>query len=298
MFDILVIGSGPAGCSAGIYCARGGRYTGMVLGSNPGGQLMLTHSIENYPGIIDSGYGLMTKMHEQVKHMGVEMISDHVQRVTKNDDVFNVQLTSTVIQARVVIVATGSTAKWLDLADEKHIQQISTCATCDGFAYRGQDVCVIGGGNTAVEDAIYLSRICRTVTLIHRRDTLRAEQIMQDKLFNLPNLRFEWNTEVSEYITAMQQATDDTSAHRTLTAIKLKSGKIIPTSGLFIAIGHHPNSELVAALVDTDAAGYITHVNTSGLFIAGDVMDPRYRQAITAAGLGCSAALDALHYLQ
>lgn len=295
-FDIAIIGSGPAGYTSALYTSRANKTTCVIKGRQPGGQLMLTHSIENYPGIIDSGFGLMNKMEKQAIQFGTQTISDHVTNIAIHNNLFTLTCQKTTITAKAVIIATGSTAKWLNLPNEKNIPQISTCATCDGFAYKNKHVAIIGGGNTAVEDALYLSNLCTHITLIHRRDTLKAEQISQDKLFKLPNISFKWHTQITSYLTDQHNNLTGLTIQSTLNPSSIET---LTISGLFIAIGHTPNTDFIKNLVHLTEHGYIPDITTNipGLFAAGDVMDPIDKQAITAAGYGCIAARRALHYL-
>lgn len=299
VWDMVIIGSGPAGLTAAIYGVRGNVSVLVLEGPEPGGQLLYTQQVENYPGKIDTGYGLINSMKEQAANLGAVFADDIAESVTLNQqsetDIFKIICPKRYIYAKSVIIATGSSAKWLNLPNEEKFKgdYISTCATCDGFTHKGKNVAVVGGGNTAVEDAIYLANMCNKVTLIHRKDTLRAEKIMQKRLFELKNIEFKWNREIIEYI-----------GNERLTALKLKStnehqNEEIEVDALFIAIGHTPNTALVSDLLQTDEFGYLPgpQTNIRGLFTAGDIMDKTDKQAITAAGFGCMAARRALHFL-
>jgi thioredoxin reductase (NADPH) len=298
----LILGSGPAGCTAAIYAARAGMQPIMLEGLQPGGQLMITNEVENYPPFASTtGPGLMAEMRTHCEAAGVDIQSRLADAISYNVETatFDVTLDNgEIIVANTVILATGAKARWLGLPSEEAFmgRGISACATCDGFFYRGKEVLVVGGGNTAVEEALYLSNLASKVTLIHRRDTLRAEQVMQDRLFAKENIDVIWNAEVEEIlgddmgVTGAKLATADGSVD-------------IDAHGVFIAIGHSPETTLVQDLVDRDVSGYVivkpgtTVTSHQGIFAAGDVADPVYRQAITSAGMGCQAALDAERYL-
>lgn len=291
--DILIIGSGPAGLTAAIYAGRGNMNVVVLEGDEPGGQLMYTSSIENYPGFITTGFGLIEAMKTQALESGAQILRQTVIKLEKLADGFAIYTKSNeILLSKTVIVATGSNAKWLDVPGHDKFQGkgISTCATCDGFAFKGQDVAVIGGGNTAAEDAIYLAKLCNTVHLIHRRDTMRAEQILQKKLFSLSNVIFHWNKQVKEIV-----------GNEELTGVKLDDNTDLTVQGVFVAIGHTPNTAFLNGLLPLNPEGYIdtksVMTNIDGLYVAGDVMDPVDRQAITSAGYGCMAARRALHFL-
>lgn len=310
-YEIAIIGSGPAGLTAGIYAARGNAKTVIIEGDDQGGQLMYTQSIENYPGFVTTGPNLISEMRKQVSESGGTFIQEHITKINHTDNHFILHGKRGSIQAKSVIIATGSNAKWLDVPGASKFQGngISTCATCDGFAYKNKTVAILGGGNTAVEDAIYLSKLCTKVLLIHRRDTLRAEQILQTRLFALNNIEYHWNN----IITSIAD-TDEFSGVILQNTITQET-KVIEIDGLFVAIGHTPNTAFLSDLLPLTADGYINanplpshlqnqydsiksvHTHIPGLFVAGDVMDPTDRQAITAAGYGCMAARRALHYI-
>jgi thioredoxin reductase (NADPH) len=302
---LLILGSGPAGLSAAIYGARAGLSPIVVQGIQPGGQLTTTTDVENYPGFrsVIQGPWLMEEMQAQAEHVGTKMVWDQIVSVDLSERPF--RLTGdggTVYFADSLVIATGAQAKWLNLPSEEHLKGrgVSACATCDGFFYRGKKVAVIGGGNTAVEEAIYMTNHSHDVTLIHRRDSLRAEKILQDRLFKHPNIKVMWNRAVDRFV-----AGGDPEG---LVAIDLRdtqSGEIerIEVDGGFVAIGHTPATELFKGHLALDSDGYIkvetgsTRTSVPGVFACGDVMDKIYRQAVTAAGTGCMAALDAEKFL-
>ena len=301
---VLIIGSGPAGYTAAVYSARAMLNPVLVQGLQPGGQLTITTEVENWPG--DShvmGPDLMVRMEEHAKAMGAEVISDYITALDLSQRPFRATADSgTTYVADAVILATGAQAKWLGLPSEEKFKGfgVSACATCDGFFYRGKDVVVIGGGNTAVEEALFLTNFASKVTLIHRRDSLRAEKIMQDRLFKHPKISVIWDSEVTEV--------KGTEAPLGVTAVvvrNLKTGAVqdVPCAGFFVAIGHAPASELVKDQLDLHNGGYVvvepgsTRTSIPGVFAAGDLTDHIYRQAVTSAGMGCMAALDAEKFL-
>jgi len=302
---LAVLGSGPAGYTAAIYAARAGLSPILIQGIQPGGQLTTTTDVENYPGFRDviQGPWLMEEMQAQAEHVGTKTIWDHIAAVDLSRRPFRLTGDSgTQYFADALVIATGAQAKWLNLPSEEHMKGrgASACATCDGFFYRGKRVAVIGGGNTAVEEALYLTNHSHDVTLIHRRDTLRAEKILQDRLFANPHIKMIWDSEVVEFVGGGEP--------ETLVGLDVRnkrSGEItrLPVEGAFVAIGHKPATELFAGQLTLDADGYIevepgtTTTNVPGVFACGDVMDKIYRQAVTAAGTGCMAALDAEKYL-
>lgn len=302
---VLIIGSGAAGCTAAIYAARAGKQPIMVHGMQPGGQLTITTDVENYPGFADpiQGPWLMEQMAKQAEHVGARIFHDYIVKVDFSQRPFKAIADSGIVfTGDTVIICTGADAKWLGLDSEKKFQNfgVSACATCDGFFYRGKDVAVIGGGNTAVEEALFLAGIANSVTLIHRRDTLRAEKIGQQRLFKNPKIKVLWDSEVDEFL-----GTDNPPS---LTGIRLKNTKSgekneIAVDGAFVAIGHKPNSWLFEGVLDMDGEGYLitrpgsTATNIPGVFAAGDVQDKIFRQAVTAAGTGCMAALEAEKFL-
>lgn len=302
---MLILGSGPAGLSAAIYGARAGLAPIVVQGIQPGGQLMTTTDVENYPGFreVIQGPWLMQEMQAQAEHVGAQMMYDTIVEVELTQRPFRmVGDSGTVYLGDTLVIATGAQAKWLGLDSEEAMKGkgASACATCDGFFYRGKKVAVIGGGNTAVEEALYLTNHSHDVTLIHRRDTLRAEKILQQRLFANPRIKTLWNKEVVEFVGGGDP--------EGLVALKLKdtvTGELssIDVEGGFVAIGHHPATELFRGHLKLDADSYIevevgtTRTSVPGVFACGDVMDKVYRQAITAAGTGCMAALDAERFL-
>ncbi len=302
---VAILGSGPAGLTAAIYAARAGLSPIIIQGIQPGGQLTTTTDVENYPGFRDviQGPWLMEEMQAQAEHVGTKVVWDHIAAVDLSRRPFRLTGDSgTIYTADTLVIATGAQAKWLGLPSEEHMKGrgASACATCDGFFYRGKKVAVIGGGNTAVEEALYLTNHSHDVTLIHRRDSLRAEKILQDRLFANEKIKVIWNSEVAEFV-----AGGDPEALVGLDLRDRRTGAIsrIDVEGAFVAIGHSPATELFAGKLDLDSDGYIkveagsTRTSVDGVFACGDVMDKIYRQAVTAAGTGCMAALDAEKYL-
>jgi len=302
---VAILGSGPAGYTAAIYAARAGLQPIVIQGIQPGGQLTTTTDVENYPGFRDviQGPWLMEEMQAQAEHVGTKVIWDHVASVDLKSRPFRLTGDSGAQYfADTLIIATGAQAKWLGLPSEEHMKGrgASACATCDGFFYRGKRVAVIGGGNTAVEEALYLTNHSHDVTLIHRRDSLRAEKILQDRLFANPHVKIIWDSEVVEFVAGGEpEALVGLDIRNRLTGETSR----IPVEGTFVAIGHKPATELFAGQLKLDADGYIevevgtTKTSVPGVFACGDVMDKVYRQAVTAAGTGCMAALDAEKYL-
>jgi len=303
--QILIIGAGPAGYTAAIYAARGGLDPVLVSGLQPGGQLMITTDVENYPGFETAIQGpwLMEQMVKQAEHVGTRVIADLLMSVDFSRRPFRcVGDSGDVYFADTVVIATGAQARWLGLPSEKRLQGagVSACATCDGFFYRGKHVAVIGGGNTAVEEALYLTHHAETVTLVHRRDSLRAEKILQRRLFAHPKIKVVWDSAVEEIIGEGQP-----EVVTGVTLRNIRSGALshLPVDGVFIAIGHMPNTTIFRAQVELDEEGYVvtkpglTQTSVPGVFAAGDVQDKLWRQAVTAAGTGCIAALEAEKYL-
>ena len=298
---VVIIGSGPAGYTAGIYAARAMLEPILIQGIQPGGQLTITTDVENYPGFADviQGPWLMEQMEKQATHVGTRIVTDHVNKLELGQRPFRITCDSgDVYLAEVVILATGAQARWLGLPSEEKFKGfgVSACATCDGFFYRNKNVIVVGGGNTAVEEALYLTNHASSVTLVHRRDSLRSERILQDRLFNHPKIKVVWDSEIEEICGSADPAK---VTHVRLK--NLKTGAITEqtTDGVFIAIGHAPATELVADQLALKPSGYVqvaphsTATSVPGVFAAGDVADETYRQAVTAAGLGCMAALEA-----
>ncbi|MEJ1173931.1 thioredoxin-disulfide reductase [Agrobacterium sp. CMT1] len=306
---VLIIGSGPAGYTAAIYAARAMLKPVLIAGMEQGGQLMITTDVENYPGFADpiQGPWLMDQMLKQATHVGAEIVSDLVTEVETSVRPFVVKTDSgQVWTADTLIIATGAKAKWLGIESEQHFQGfgVSACATCDGFFYRNKDVIVVGGGNSAVEEALYLAHIAKSVTVVHRRDSFRSEKILQERLFAKDNVNILWNTEVAEITGAPAKPPMPPS----VSGVKLRdtrTGAISerPIDGVFVAIGHAPAVELFKGKVKLKDNGYMwtapdsTATDVEGIFAAGDVTDDIYRQAITAAGMGCMAALEAERYL-
>ena len=302
---VVIIGSGAAGLTAAIYAARANLNPLVIEGIQPGGQLTITTDVENYPGYADvvQGPWMMEQMKLQAIKVGARIISDIVTKVDFNNDIKNIILDSKkILECETVIITTGAQAKWLGLESENQFngKGVSACATCDGFFYRNKEVAVIGGGNTAVEEALYLSNICSKVTLVHRRDKLRSEQILQKRLFAKENIEIVWDSVVS-------QIKGDENGVNALELLSTNSNekKLIKLDGVFIAIGHVPSTEPFKNSIDMDNEGYIiakkpgtSFTNVDGVFAAGDCVDKIYRQAVTAAGMGCMAALDAEKWLQ
>jgi thioredoxin reductase (NADPH) len=302
---VAVLGSGPAGLTAAIYAARAGLSPIVIQGIQPGGQLTTTTDVENYPGFreVIQGPWLMEEMQAQAEHVGTKIVWDHISAVDLSRRPFRLTGDSgTQYIADALVIATGAQAKWLGLPSEEHMKGrgASACATCDGFFYRGKKVAVIGGGNTAVEEALYLTNHSHDVTLIHRRDSLRAEKILQDRLFANPNVNVIWDSEVLEFV-----GDGEPEALVGLDIRNKRTGEIsrVEVEGAFVAIGHQPATELFKGQLRLDEDGYIlvepgtTKTSIEGVFACGDVMDKIYRQAVTAAGTGCMAALDAEKYL-
>jgi thioredoxin reductase (NADPH) len=302
---MIIVGSGPAGYTTAVYAARAMLEPVLISGYEPGGQLMITTDVENYPGFADpiQGPWLMEQMKAQAEHVGTKMVSDHVTAVDLSSRPFKLTCDSgDAYTCDTLVIATGAKAKWLGLATEEKFKGygVSACATCDGFFYRGKEVVVVGGGNSAVEEALYLANLASKVTVVHRRDSFRAERILQERLFKHPKVEVLWNH-------ALEEVTGDENPLG-VTGVKLKNvetGELrdLKTDGVFIAIGHAPASELFRGQVEIRPNGYIktapnsTATNVPGVFAAGDVADDVFRQAVTAAGLGCMAALEAERFL-
>ena len=302
---VLIIGAGPAGYTAAIYAARAGLTPVLASGLTPGGQLTITTDVENYPGFAEiiQGPWLMEQMSAQAAHVGTRIVADIIVSVDLAARPFRARGDSgDIYEADSLIVATGAEARWLGLPSEKRLsgKGVSACATCDGFFFRGKRVVVVGGGNTAVEEALYLTHHASEVTLVHRRDSLRAEKILQERLFAHPKIRVEWNAVVTEILGG--------GAPETVTGVRLAdprtgAARDLATDGVFIAIGHSPNTAMFRGQLAIDAEGYIetvpgsTRTSVPGVFAAGDVQDKIFRQAVTAAGTGCMAALEAEKFL-
>lgn len=300
---VLIIGSGPAGYTAAIYAARANLKPILVTGHEPGGQLMVTTDVENYPGFKDviQGPWLMEQMRGQAEHVGTQLITDYIKDVDLNSRPFKATGESGIIYTGdTLIIATGAKARWLGLPSEEKFRGkgVSACATCDGFFFKGKEVAIVGGGNTAAEEAIFLTNFCSKVTLIHRRDSLKAEKILQARLFQNPKINVVWDTVIEEVV-------GDTMGMTGLRLKNIKTGSAshMDAHGLFIAIGHDPATELFKGKLKMDENGYIikkpdsTATDIPGVFAAGDVADHVYRQAVTAAGMGCMAALEADRFL-
>jgi len=305
--DVIIIGSGPAGLTAAIYCARAGLSPLLIEGEAvsstdlPGGQLMITTEVENYPGFADGILGpkLMGEMRAQALRVGAEIITRRASSVDVQDRPFHVRVGSDDYRAESLIVATGAQARMLGLPSEGLLLGlgVSTCATCDGFFFKGRNVVVVGGGDTALEEALYLANIVGSVTIVHRRGELRASRILQERAFKLPNLEVRWNSVVAEIL-----------GDRRVTGVKLEDtltggSDILSSDAVFVAIGHVPATQLFEGQLKLDEAGYIvtgdgTATSVDGVFACGDVQDQKYRQAITAAGSGCMAAIDVERWLQ
>lgn len=302
---VLIIGSGPAGYTAAIYAARANVEPTLIQGMQPGGQMTITTEVENYPGFADviQGPWLMEQMALQAEHVGTRLVFDLITDVDFTKRPFTATADSgDIYTADTVIIATGAQARWLGLESEQSFQGrgVSACATCDGFFFRGKEVAVIGGGNSAVEEAIFLTNHASKVTLVHRRDQLRAEQILQKRLFANPKVELVWDSQVEEIVGGGEPSA--------VTGVRLRNTKsgesqVLPVDGVFVAIGHDPATAVFRGKIAMDAEGYIitapdsTATNVPGVFAAGDVKDKIYRQAVTAAGMGCMAALEAEKYL-
>src|SRR5690349_1550104 len=302
---VVIIGSGPAGYTAAIYAARAMLEPVLIQGIQPGGQLTITTDVENYPGFADviQGPWLMEQMQKQAEHVGTKIVTDHVSKVDLTQRPFRLECDSgDRYHADSVIIATGAQARWLELPSEQKFKGygVSACATCDGFFYRGKDVLVIGGGNTAVEEALFLTNFAKRVTIVHRRDGFRAERILQERLFKHPKIKVIWNSVLEEVL-----GTDNPKNVRAVRLRNVQSGVATEhdTDGVFIAIGHVPSTELFKGKLEMSATGYLrtapdsTQTSIPGVFAAGDVKDETFRQAVTAAGMGCMAALEAERYL-
>ncbi len=306
--NVIIIGSGPAGLTAAIYAARANLSPVVIEGSQPGGQLMITTDVENYPGFPEGIMGpeVMDLFRKQAERFGTELIWGDVQSVELGGWPFSVRTEDAVLQTRALIVATGASAKWLGIPTERPWPEglggrgVSACATCDGFFFRDQDVMVVGGGDTAMEEANFLTRMCKSVTVVHRREQFRASKIMVDRAHANPKIRWELNAAVDE-ILGMETGK--------VTGVRLKSmvdgsTRDVPIQGVFIAIGHQPNSTLFRGVLDMDETGYLivkpgtSMTNVDGVFAAGDIADKVYRQAVTAAGMGCMAAIEAERWLE
>jgi thioredoxin reductase (NADPH) len=301
---VIIIGSGPAGYTAAIYAARANLAPLMFTGVQSGGQLMLTTHIENYPGFVDPVLGpeLMATMRKQAERFGTDMIGEDVVGVDFARSPFVVRTSDNTFEAQTVIIATGASAKLLDLPSETLLMGhgVSTCATCDGFFFKDQDIMVVGGGDSALEEALYLARLGRKVEVVHRRDTLRASKIMQDRAFAHPKISFTWNSVVRDILDPAAGKVTGVVLEDVITGARSER----KVDGLFVAIGHHPNTDLFRGQVELLPSGYVrvepgtTRTSVPGVFAAGDVQDSVFRQAVTAAGTGCMAALEAERWLE
>ena len=301
---VLIIGSGPAGYTAAIYAARAGLNPLLISGLEPGGQLTITTDVENFPGFEDpiQGPWLMEQMKKQAVAYGTRIMNDYVLEVDFDKKIHRVKTEKDEFSSHTVIIATGAKAKWLNIEGEEKFRGfgVSACATCDGFFYKNKNVAVVGGGNTAVEEALFLSNLCNKVVLIHRRDQLRAEKILQERLFEKKNVEFIWNSEVQKVLGDNEK--------KVITSLEIfdskkNSKEILNIDGFFVAIGHSPTTEIFHKKLKMDDEGYIftdadsTKTSVDGVFAAGDVTDKVYRQAVTAAGMGCMSALEAESFL-
>ncbi|MFT3926272.1 MAG: thioredoxin-disulfide reductase [Myxococcales bacterium] len=308
MENVIIIGSGPAGLTAAIYAARANLkpllIEGVIAGGQTGGQLMITTEVENFPGFPEGikGPELVELLRKQAERFGTRFALADVETLElSKGSPFALTADGKTYQTKSVILATGASARWLDLPSEKELQNrgVSACATCDGFFFREQDVCVVGGGDTALEEALFLAGLCRSVTLIHRREELRASKIMQERAQKHPKIKFLWNSVVTE----VHDVKAGTVTGLSIKNLKTGETSLYPTQGLFVAIGHIPNTQLVKGQLTLDDNGYIktkpgtASTNIEGVFAAGDVQDHVYRQAITAAGTGCMAAIEAERWL-
>ena len=302
--EVVIVGSGPAGLTAALYAARANLKPLLIEGLDAGGQLMLTTMVDNWPGFRDGimGPDLMAEMRAQAERFGTEVIEGNITRVDVTQRPFTVELRDgRRITTEALVVATGASARWLDIGSDRKLSGhgVSTCATCDGYFFKGKPIAVVGGGDSALEEANYLTKFASKVTLIHRRDALRASKIMQDKAFANAKIEFIWDSEVAEVKDV------DKGEVTGIVVRNLKTGTLrdLPLDGVFIAIGHTPNTSLLEGQLELDANGYIvtrdgTRTSVPGVFAAGDVQDHVYRQAVTAAGSGCMAAIDAERYLE
>lgn len=302
MHDIIILGSGPAGCSAALYAARAGLHPLVLEGMQPGGQLTQTSDIENYPGFPEAinGYDLVIAMRRQAERFGATFEMDECTGVDFSGDVKRLAtMVAGTLEARAVILATGASARWLGLESEKRLMGhgVSACATCDGAFFKGKEVAVHGGGDTACEDALFLARLCPKVTLIHRRDALRASKVMADRVLAASNIEIAWNSAVTDILDPAKGEVTGVVLRDTVTGAE----RTLPVSSLFVAIGHTPNTAFLKGALDLDPHGYIVtdgvRTSASGVFAAGDAQDPAYKQAVIAAGSGAMAAMEAERYL-
>jgi thioredoxin reductase (NADPH) len=299
--DVIIIGSGPAGLTAAVYSGRADLKPLMIEGFEAGGQLMLTTDVENYPGFIDGIMGpeLMERMRKQAARFGTEYLTDNVTSVDFSQQPFIVKTSDETYGARAVIISTGASAKMLNVPGEKELlgHGVSTCATCDGFFFRDQQLLIVGGGDSAMEEAIFLTKFASKVTVVHRRDELRASKIMQQRAHDNPKIEFMWDSVITELVG------DGKLKGANIRNVKTGDDSFVEAGGAFVAIGHTPNTSLFENELELDGgyiktAGETTETSVPGVFAAGDVVDYRYRQAITAAGMGCEAAMDAERWLE
>jgi thioredoxin reductase (NADPH) len=307
--QVVIIGSGPAGYTAAIYAARANLKPVLFSGLQPGGQLTITTDVENYPGFPKGILGpeLMEQFREQAARFGTEIIDGMVEKVELRERPFHVEGSGRTMQAETVIIATGAEAKWLDIPSETALRGhgVSACATCDGFFFKNQPVVVVGGGDTAMEEATFLAKMTSSVTVVHRRDVLRASKVMQARAMANPKIHWAWNQEIDEIVGDKGGFANPSAGVRAVLTNDIVTGekREIPTRGVFVAIGHQPNTELFKGQLEMDAVGYIkvrpgtTRTSIDGVFASGDAADPVYRQAVTAAGTGCMAAIDAERFL-
>lgn len=304
MRNMVIIGSGPAGLTAAVYAARANLQPLLIEGREPGGQLTLTTLVENYPGFADGIMGpqLMEEMRKQAQRFGTDIVNGHVHTVKLREQPFRVYYGDQEVEARTVVISTGSSAKLIGIKNELELMGhgVSTCATCDGFFYRGKEIAVIGGGDSAMEESTFLTKFASKVSVIHRRDTLRASKIMQDRAFKNPKIQFVWDTVVEEVLGDKESGVQGLRLRNN----KTREASTLNVDGLFVAIGHNPNTEMLRGQIDLDNLGYVrtragsTRTNIPGVFACGDVQDPIFRQAVTAAGTGCMAAIEAEKWLE
>jgi len=304
MRNMVIIGSGPAGLTAAVYAARANLFPLLIEGKEPGGQLTLTTLVENYPGFAEGIMGpqLMDEMRKQAMRFGAEIVKGFVHAVKLKEHPFRVYYGDDEVVTKSVVISTGSSAKLIGIESEMQLMGhgVSTCATCDGFFFRGKEIAVVGGGDSAMEEAIFLTKFATKVSIIHRRDTLRASKIMQDRAFANPKILFVWNTVVEDVLGARQAGVSGLR----LRNVKTQELSELNVDGLFVAIGHNPNTEIFRGQIQLDDRGYIktqpnsTRTHIPGVFACGDVQDPVFRQAITAAGTGCMAAMEAEKWLE
>jgi len=313
LYDTVIVGSGPAGLTAGIYNLRANLKTIVIAGNQPGGQLIITTMVDNYPGFPNGigGVKLMMDMQAQFKNLGGEIKEGMVENISKKENLFEVKIGAETINSKTVIIATGAAIKWLGIPREKEMigKGVSGCATCDGMFFRGKTVAVIGGGDTACEEAEFLSRLCTKVYLIHRRDSLRASAVEQKKVLENPKIEMVWNTEVTELNSNFQFSNSNEIPilkNIKLLNVQTKEEKVLEVDGMFVAVGYKPATDFVKGLVEIDENGHIvvrknlkfkTMTSVEGIFAAGDCVNANHRQAIIAAGDGCRAGLDAEHYI-